>query len=516
MLCSERHVSTTRIEAVHAARQQQLALYPPSPPASVANSFDSSMDDITHARSSTRRPPVRPALEHLPPEVLDIIFSHLSTDPHGGRWSQVLALGRTCSKLCDEVNRYLYSNIRLESPRAFDKLVSTLLTCAGTIAPLVQSFTYVAPGEFTPRAPSGYLPSDLTPVLTHLPTILHLCPNIETLVLENINDITLKDWQHLFPASAVALKRIRFFKWSYYSGWRRGRNFSRAWFPVLASFKALHELSLANCVIDSEATSGVSVAAFLGVQKLELENICWSMSDMQSFAPLLPNVECLDMKTIKVFPYPTTAYHPLPPMFTKLRALSVDCASRILSPKHHICNFLAPSLRTSLEYLSLSGGCSLCPAFFKNLSIPTLYIHLSQLRVCGGFESTRDLNDVIVSYVDNCPNIERVDIEAPSMAIVDKDGHNLGGETDIGRRGSWVFVDIDFRLTEKEKILKAAREGEHSERSGLHSEEDEINRPMARTGSMRKHIIGIPEARLRELEHVYDDHRRREEESEAS
>lgn len=385
--------------------------------------------------------------------------------------------------------------------------MSTLLTSAGTVAPLVQSFTYVAPGEFTPRAPSGYLPSDLTPVLTHLPTILYLCPNIDTLVLENINDISLKDWQHLFPASAAALKHIQRFTWSYYSGWRRGRNFSRVWFSVLANFKSLTELRLANCVFDFEATADVPADAFSRVRKLELENICWSMSDMQRFAPLLPNVEALDLKTIKVFPYPTTSYHPLPPMFKKLRALTIDCASRILSPNHHICQFLAPSMRNSLEYLSMSGGCSLCPAFFKNLSISTLDIRLSQLRVCGGFETTRELNDIIVRYVEHCPGIQRVLIEAPSMAVVDKDDVNRGGETDIGRRGSWVFVDVDYRPAAVDDVpLRHRNLQQHlcmQDDAQLAIDKNDLIQPMARSSSFRRQIVGIPEKRLTELESVY-------------
>lgn len=43
------------------------------------------------------------ALEFMPTEVLECIFHQLSTDRHGVRWNDVLAVGRTCSKLCDEV-----------------------------------------------------------------------------------------------------------------------------------------------------------------------------------------------------------------------------------------------------------------------------------------------------------------------------------------------------------------------------------------------------------------------------
>ncbi|KAK9461605.1 uncharacterized protein V1516DRAFT_616380, partial [Lipomyces oligophaga] len=390
-----------------------------------------------------------PTLESLPASVLDIIFGHVITHNHTSSRERILPLGRVSLKMCDHVNRFLYYHVSLHNPRSFDKLVSTLLTSTSSIAPLIRSFSYTAPGEFTPRAPSGYLPSDMTPILAHLPTILHLCPNIHTLVLENLNDISRKDWEHLFPASAVALQSLRRFSWSYYSGWRRGRNFSRVWFPVLARCPYLTDVRVANCVIDPLAVDSPSLVnskPFLHVRNLSLENICWSMQDMDAFAPLFPNVELLDLKTIKVFPYPTSSHHPLLSMFKNLRALSIDCASRILSPNHHICSFLAPSLRNSLEYLSISGGCSLCPSFFNNLHVPSLTIHLSQLRVCGGFENVRALNDAIIAYVhDNDAQLGRVLIEAPSLAVVDRRDINHGGETDIGRQGVWTFADIDRR-----------------------------------------------------------------------
>ncbi|KAK9447139.1 uncharacterized protein V1518DRAFT_377307 [Limtongia smithiae] len=448
------------------------------------------------------------SLVSLPAEILNNIFDHIVADRHATRRRQLLPLGRTCSKLCDEVNRYLYFDIKLDSPLSFDKLVSTLLTSPTTIAPLVHSFSYTAPGEFTPRAPSGYLPSDLTPVLTHLPTILHLCPNMENLSLDNLNDITLKDWEHLFPTSAVALRRIRRFTWSYYSGWRRGRNFSRVWFKVLSRFTALTQLRLANCVIDPEAMDDTPHGSFFGVTHLILENICWSMQDMDMIAALLPNVHFLDLKTIKVFPYPNTPYHPLPPMFKRLRSLIVDCPTRILSPNHHICAFLEPSLKTSLEYLSVTGGCSLCPLFFKGMRIGYLSVRLSQLRICNGFESARELNDAVIENIRNQSDIKRVVIEAPSLAVVDKNNVNHGGMTDIGRRGHWILADVDMR--DKSEI--AAQSSSSRRQSSVSSTladfpdtqiDNSALAPAYNANGKRVQIVGISEDRILELEAIY-------------
>ncbi|KAK9240837.1 hypothetical protein V1525DRAFT_394039 [Lipomyces kononenkoae] len=438
------------------------------------------------AKSETLR------LSTLPTEILNSIFDYIVTDRHDIHNSKLLPLGRTCLKLSRDVNRYLYADVCLHSVRQFNKLVWTLLTSSETIAPLVQSFTYTAPGEFTPRAPSGYLPSDLTPILTHLPTILHICPNMESLSLENVNDISLKDWEHLFPESTPSIRRIQKFSWSYYAGWRRGRNFSHVWFPVLARFTSLRQIRLSNCVISPEAMRNVPNDAFVNVDTLYLENICFSLEDMETFAPLLPNVERLDLKTIKVIPSPTTSYHPLPPMFKKLKILTIDCPSRILSANHHICSFLAPSLRTSLQGLSVSGGSSLCPAFFKNLTIDSLAIHLTQLRLCNGFESMRELNDVVVNCIKSNPQTKRVIIEAPSLAVVDKCNVNHGGVSDIGRKGQWVIVDVDYR--------EQKREGRHNIRKfknkpqSSHSEHG---------SNRRQQILGIDEQRLLELDSAY-------------
>ncbi|KAK9248624.1 hypothetical protein V1506DRAFT_551341 [Lipomyces tetrasporus] len=473
------------------------ATEPPSPSpyslADSANYLSSSADTLVG--SGTQQPNGRPEtvqLMALPAEVLNSIFDYVVTDRHDIHKAKLLPLGLTCSKLCCDVNRYLYADIKLHSVRAFNKLVSTLLSSSLTIAPLVQSFSYTAPGEFTPRAASGYLPSDLTPILTHLPTILHLCPNIESLALENVNDVSLKDWQHLFPASAAAMQRIQKFSWSYYAGWRRGRNFSHVWFQVLARFANLREIRLANCVINPEAMSNIPLGAFVNVDTLFLQNICWSMQDMETFAPLLPNVEYLDLMTIKVIPSPTTPYHPLPPMFKKLKALTMDCPSRILSTNHHICSFLAPSLRTSLRALSVSGGCSLCPAFFKNLRIDTLSVHLSQLRLCQGFESMRELNDVVVNCIKANPFTKRAVIEAPSLAVVDKNEVNHGGVTDIGRTGRWVLVDVDYR------------EQKQPGRKNIRKFEDKPESAHLEHGYNTRHqILGIEEKRLRDLESAY-------------
>ncbi|KAK9345709.1 hypothetical protein V1522DRAFT_106963 [Lipomyces starkeyi] len=428
----------------------------------------------------------------LPTEILNSIFDYVVTDRHDVHRDKLLPLGRTCSKLCSDVNRYLYANIALHSIRQFNKLVSTLLTSSLTLAPLVQSFSYTAPGEFTPRAATGYLPSDLTPILTHLPTILHICPNIESLSLENMNDISLKDWQHLFPASAASMLRIQKFSWSYYAGWRRGSNFSHVWFQVLARFTNLRQIRLSSCVIDPEAMSNVPSDAFVNIDTLYLENICWSMQDMEIFTRLLRNVEYLDLKTIKVLPAPTTSYHPLPLMFKKLKTLNMDCPSRILSTNHHICSFLAPSLRTSLQVLSFSGGSSLCPAFFKNLKIDSIIVHLTQLRLCNGFESMRELNDVVVNCVKSNQHTKRVIIEAPSLAVVDKHDVNHGAVSDIGRQGQWVLVDVDYR-EQKQEGRQNIRKFEDKPESS-HTEH---------AYNTRHQILGIDEARLQELESAY-------------
>ncbi|KAK9432946.1 hypothetical protein V1505DRAFT_305233 [Lipomyces doorenjongii] len=431
-------------------------------------------------------------LTTLPTEILNSIFDYVVTDRHDVHREKLLPLGRTCSKLCSDVNRHLYANIGLHSIRQFNKLVSTLLTSSLTLAPLVQSFSYTAPGEFTPRATTGYLPSDLTPILTHLPTILHICPNIESLSLENMNDISLKDWQHLFPASAASMQRIQKFSWSYYAGWRRGSNFSHVWFQVLARFTNLRQIWLSSCVIDPEAMKNVPSDAFVNIDTLYLENICWSMQDMEIFTRLLPNVEYLDLKTIKVFPAPTTSYHPLPLMFKKLKTLIMDCPSRILSTNHHICSFLAPSLRTSLQVLSVSGGSSLCPAFFKNLRVDNIIVHLTQLRLCNGFESMRELNDVVVNCVKSNQHTKRVIIEAPSLAVVDKHDVNYGAISDIGRQGQWVLVDVDYR-EQKQEALQNIRKFQDKPESS-HSEH---------AYDTRHEILGIDEARMQELESAY-------------
>ncbi|KAK9367379.1 hypothetical protein V1509DRAFT_626453 [Lipomyces kononenkoae] len=442
----------------------------------------------SYARSDIAR------LSTMPTEILNNIFDYIVTDRHDIHNSKLLPLGRTCLKLSSDVNRYLYADICLHSVRQFNRLVWTLLTSSSTIAPLVQSITYTAPGEFTPRAPSGYLPSDLTPILTHLPTILHVCPNVESLSLENMNDISLKDWEHLFPESPACMQRIQKFSWSYYAGWRRGRNFSHVWFEVLARFTSLREIRLSNCVISPEAMRNVPPDAFLNVDTLYLENICFSLEDMEMFAPLLPNVERLDLKTIKVIPSPTTSYHPLPPMFKKLKILTIDCPSRILSTNHHICSFLAPSLRNSLQGLYVSGGSSLCPSFFKNLTIDSLAIHLTQLRLCNGFESMRELNDVVVKCIKANPHTKRVIIEAPSLAVVDKHNVNHGGVSDIGRKGRWVIVDVDYReLQNRDAGRHNIRKFKNKPQSS-HSEHG---------SNRRQQKLGIDEHRLLELESTY-------------
>ncbi|KAK9472810.1 uncharacterized protein V1510DRAFT_416133 [Dipodascopsis tothii] len=368
-------------------------------------------------------------------------------------------------------------------------LVSALLTSPMSLAPHVKHLRYVSPGEFTPLSPSGYLPADTGPILAHLPTILHICPNLESLSLENMNDLSLRDWQHLFPESAAAIKNIKYFSFSYYTGWRRGRNFSRVWWNIVARFTSLKHIRVADCIIDSIAlvrrpdmrhrpgTPPTAMPVLPSVEHLELENICWCIEDMELFAPVLPNTTTLELKVIKIFPACTTAYHPLPLMFKKLQSLVMDCPSRILSNDHHICDVIAPPLRRSLKSITIYGGCSLCSEFFDDLEPETLLISLTQLRVCNGYENLRQLNQSVLDFVGTYrPKLKRVVIAAPSLSLVDKNKKSHGGVADIGRKNSWILADLDFVAPE---------------------------RPPGQL--RREQILGISDYRLLELEQTYHE-----------
>ncbi|KAK9467383.1 hypothetical protein V1512DRAFT_275356 [Lipomyces arxii] len=439
------------------------------------------LSDSTLTTSIAKNNIIHKSLLSLPSEILRNIFDHVVSDRYEPKKYELLPLGRVCSKLCSEVDRYLYASVEISSVTSFNKLISTLLTSPITLTPLVQSFTYTAPGEFTPRSATGYQPSDLTPILAHLPTLLHICFNLDSLSLQNVNDVTLKDWEHLFPASAAAVNTISSFTWSYYSGWRRGRNFSRVWFSVLSRFTGLTHINLANCLIDPDALENVPEGAFKNVKSVSIENICFSMEGMAKFASLFPNVEELDMKTIKVSPPPPTPYHPLPPLFKHLKSLSIDCPSRILSNQHHICSFLAPRLRNTLESLYVSGGCSLCPSFFNNLQVDVLHLRLSQLRVCHGFENLRDVNNSVVKFIDSNPTAKRVLIDAPSLAVVDRTERNYSNVTDIGRRGEWILADVDYRIKKRAE-----------------------SQNVQKCDTDRVQIVGLEEQRLLDLESEYE------------